>query len=272
MKTRTQKIVILALVTACALMSTFAMGAAVNDVTKTKHNFAIGGGAGGASAAPGTGQVQVCIFCHTPHNAVSAGPLWNKANLTATTASSFRLYTSSASISSATKGSALQADSPSLLCLGCHDGVTAMNILHNTSYGVDAASVGITGYPAGTNVITTSSGGVDAAYVMPAPVEDLMSGSGLTPEMRVGGATGTNLTDDHPIGFSYPAAYGEKPTKLRDITDPKMAGIRFFGPEKRVECSTCHNPHVDWNDVIGFKPFLVKSNAGSDLCFSCHDK
>lgn len=268
MRSIKQKIVILTLVATSVLLNSSAMAAAVNDVTKTKHNFAIGGGAGGAAAAGGTGQVQVCVFCHTPHNAVSAGPLWNKASATAATV--FKLYTSSSTLSSATKASTLTANSPSLLCLSCHDGKTAMNILHNTSYGVDVSTAGISGYPAGTSVITTSSGGVNAPYYMPAPVADLVNG-GLTPEMRTGGTSGDNLTDDHPIGFSYPAAYGEKPTKLHN--DIGMdSSIRFFGPQKRVECSTCHNPHIDPNGDDGFKPFLVKSNANSALCLTCHDK
>ena len=269
MKSFTKKLFVLALFITSILSSTLAIAAAIDDVTNTKHNFAIGGSARGAAAA-GTGQVQVCIYCHTPHNAVSVGPLWNKANTTVGTV--FKLYTSSPSLSSATKASTLTANSPSLLCLGCHDGKTAMNILHNTSYGVDAASVGIAGYPAGTRVITADGGAVNGAFVMQAPVEDLMSGTGLTPENRIGGASGDNLTDDHPIGFSYSAAYGEKPTKLRDTIDPQMSSIRFFGPEKRVECSTCHNPHLDPNGDIGFAPFLVKSNASSALCLSCHDK
>lgn len=265
-----QKIFLLAFVASSFLLTTSAISA-VNDVTKTKHNFAIGGGAGGASADASTGQVQVCIFCHTPHNASNAGPLWNKANKTAGTV--FSLYTSSTTLSSATKASSLPANSPSLLCLGCHDGKTAMNILHNTSYGVDAASAGIAGYPVGSNVITTSSGGVNAPYYMPAPVEDLMSGSGFTPEMRVGGDAGNNLTDDHPIGFSYSAAYAEKPTKLHNNIGMDSA-IRFFGPQQRVECSTCHNPHVDAAAPadVGFRPFLVTSNVGSALCLSCHNK
>lgn len=269
MKSCVRKIVVLALVAVSVLVSTSAMAAAVNDVYKTTHNFMVGGGSI-AAAASGTGQVQVCIYCHTPHNAVKNGPLWNKAN--STSAQAFKLYTSSATLSSATKASSLPAGSPSLLCLSCHDGKTAMNILHNTSYGVDAAAAGITGYPAGTNVITASNGTANAAYLMPAPVwnAELNDGNGgYNKDMRTG--MNDSLTDDHPVGFSYTAAYGEKPTKLNNNIGMDSA-IRFFGPQKRMECSTCHNPHIDSSVDINYKPFLAKSNANSELCLACHNK
>jgi hypothetical protein len=92
--------------------------------------------------------------------------------------------------------------------------------------------------------------------------------------MTSGNATaGDNLTDDHPIGFSYSDVYGERAAGLiaKGSVDAK---IRFFGSNDRVECSTCHDPHIDASKPadVGQKYFLVKSNAGSALCLSCHNK
>lgn len=59
---------------------------------------------------------QVCLPCHTPHNALvpgEAGVLWNHAETTQT----FVMY----------KSTAGQPEGPSKLCLSCHDGVTAID-------------------------------------------------------------------------------------------------------------------------------------------------
>ena len=37
-----------------------------------------------------------------------------------------------------------------------------------------------------------------------------------------------------------------------------------------VECTTCHNPHVQAKDVVS-QNFLVKDGSGGQLCLACHD-
>lgn len=59
---------------------------------------------------------QVCLPCHTPHNALLSGDdnvLWNHAETTQT----FVMYRSGIG----------QPEGPSKLCLSCHDGVTAID-------------------------------------------------------------------------------------------------------------------------------------------------
>lgn len=64
---------------------------------------------------------QVCVACHTPHNAQtgSTTPLWNHASTTAT----FTMYTSSTMKAVA----AGQPTSYSKACLSCHDGTVALD-------------------------------------------------------------------------------------------------------------------------------------------------
>jgi len=72
---------------------------------------------------------QVCLPCHTPHNALKSGEgnvLWNHEE----TAATFTMYSSAAG----------QPEGVSKLCLSCHDGVTALD-----SYGGDTGSVPLTG-------------------------------------------------------------------------------------------------------------------------------
>lgn len=270
MKVLLQKAVVLIAIVVGVLAASLAI-AGVGNVSNTKHNFKVGGVSQVYTAQDGSGADQVCAFCHTPHNAGSAQLLWNKANNTTPT---FRLYTSSNTLTSATRSSTLSPDSPSLLCLGCHDGKTAMNILHSSSIGVDPAGAGATGYPAGSKLIPTSNSGATALVMPDGQWNPLLEA--YDPSMNLGmsgGATdGLNLTDDHPIGFSYSTAYSQETNGGLHNNAGMDSRIRFFGASNKVECSTCHDPHVDTSANPELKPFLVKSNVGSGLCLTCHNK
>lgn len=272
MKMLLLKSVVLILIGVGVLATSRAM-AGVGNVSNTKHNFKVGGGSQVFTAQAGSGADQVCVFCHTPHNAGSPLLLWNKANNSAPV---FRLYTSSKTLTNATRSSSLGSDSPSLLCLGCHDGKTAMNVLHSSNIGVDPAGAGAIGYPAGSKLIPSSNFGA-APLVMPAGEWNPLL-EAFDPSMNLGmsgGATdGLNLTDDHPIGFSYSSAYVQETSGGLHNNIGMDSRIRFFGASKMVECSTCHDPHVEATDTVNpdLKPFLVKSNVGSGLCLTCHNK
>lgn len=71
----------------------------------------------------GWGSDQICIFCHTPHNAASnaTAPLWNHA----TTTQTFVLYSSA--VSSTSNATTTQPEGVSKLCLSCHDGTVAID-------------------------------------------------------------------------------------------------------------------------------------------------
>jgi hypothetical protein len=274
MKLLSQKTVALASLATGVLVSSLAV-AAVSNVANTKHNFAIGGN---SQAYQSTQISEVCVFCHTPHNSGNTRLLWNKAR---NSAPNFRLYTSSGTLRSVTKNqSSLTANSPSLLCLSCHDGKTAMNVLHNSP--VPGPSATGAGYGANTVYVQTST--AFNPVVMPAtgPYDFFTGTNG--PSMSIGLAavqgdttSGVNLTDDHPIGFSYSAAYAERATGLNPVATvatKSTNAVRFFGTTGKVECSSCHDPHVDYSASgnPALKPFLVMSNAQSALCLACHNK
>lgn len=269
MKLLTKKMVTLATLASGLVLTSLAMA---GNVANTKHNLSYNGAVGSVYKSNDPAATQVCVFCHTPHNAGQSRFLWNKAN---NTSINFRLYTSSGTLTSITKKSTLPAGSPSLLCLSCHDGKTAMNILHSSSFG-DAAAATAAGYPAGTRMWSTTNGGLTPA-VMQEGLTDMFTGLPM-PSMAIGGsATGADLTDDHPIGFSYSDAQVEKQAtsnSLHPIATVKSANpnVRFFGAKNRVECSSCHDPHADSNVNPALKPFLVQSNSGSALCLACHNK
>ena len=250
-------------------------------------------------AVSNSNATEVCVFCHTPHNASPAIPLWNKSFVDSNgqpTALSYQMYTSSPRLSTAVKQSSLSSGSMSLLCLSCHDGKSAINVLHNTS-----------AYDA-----TTSNGDyvLNMGIVGANPLTmDRIASGGLTYTDDIGatrdqndyvvsGGSKVNLTDDHPLGFSYTQALNDTDpitgvqminNNLRTLSDALSRGVRFFGPSNTVECSSCHNPHVYYGQgkMAGSRnmlpyattqaqldrtPFLVRDNNGSALCLACHIK
>jgi predicted CXXCH cytochrome family protein len=99
---------------------------AVQDVANTRHNLSTSG--------PGSFKseniTQVCVFCHTPHNATPDAPLWNR---TFSTGQTYLPYDST------TLQATPKPDQPtgrSRLCLSCHDGTVALGALVNPPTGV----------------------------------------------------------------------------------------------------------------------------------------
>lgn len=165
-----------------------------------------------------SGVTEICVFCHTPHNAsTTVEPLWNHALSAAT-------YTTYASSTlDATVGTPSGASS---LCLSCHDGTVAVD-----SYG------GVTG--------TNFMGTVNAAANF-----------------------GTDLSNDHPISFTYNTALVTADGGLNDPTTSPVADLLYGAGSDQVECASCHDVH----NGLGQPNLLVMSNVGSALCLTCHSK
>jgi len=170
---------------------------------------------------------EICVVCHTPHNAntsVANAPLWNHA---ISAVASYTLYSNAATMNSVVG----QPDGSSKLCLSCHDGTVALE-----NFG---------GVTTGSNTI---------------------SGTALV---------GTDLSNDHPISMTYDAALAttdgglfNPTTKLSGIggvTATINSSMLFAG---KMQCASCHDVHNSGN-LAGL---LLKSNAGSALCLTCHNK
>ncbi|MBI3996248.1 MAG: cytochrome c3 family protein [Candidatus Omnitrophica bacterium] len=91
--------------------------AAREGIAGTKHNLSASGP--GSVKAPGASD-DVCIFCHTPHNANPSRALWNQA----LPGAAYTLYTSVT-----LKATLQQPTGSSRLCLSCHDGTLALGNL-----------------------------------------------------------------------------------------------------------------------------------------------
>jgi len=233
-------------------------GMASGGIQYSKHDFSIssqdtgfGTNFGGTNLALANGYPadEICVFCHTPHGASSAGYLWNR---TTSAASTYSMYTSSSMTSAINMGTG--PTGLTLMCMSCHDGITsiAVGTLINAPYTELGRSQVILD-PAGT-----SFSAIGELYQGP---------TGLPPTWgpnignMVTGDTNADLSDDHPVSFTWvpgitgikdPAAWGAAPLKLFN---------------NRMECSTCHDVHDNTN-----APFLRMSNVNSNMCLSCHIK
>lgn len=231
------------------------VGAVTYGVKYTKHNL------GKTAETKGTGtqwfstnETEICVFCHAPHNANTAGGkkfLWNRYDSGLT----FYPYTGSPTLNFSKATFAISEISK--MCMSCHDGVTAVNVLFNTK------TINIQG--SGTFGENRYFGEFD--FVGPANI-----GGGTDSAAGSGG----DLTNDHPISFKYQSSIDGGDTTLnpRDGGGNSVGGLPLWN--EKVECVTCHDPHINYYPAYGgdasLKPFLRKSNGSSGLCFTCHNK
>lgn len=98
---------------------------------------------------------------------------------------------------------------------------------------------------------------------------DNAMGGSVTPNFthdttRLVSRTQVDPNTSHPVSLPYPraikAGYYVPPDAETGWQEVKL----FAGS---IECATCHDPHNPANGS-----FLRKSNRGSALCFTCHDK
>jgi len=259
---------LISLLLVCALAGLWALmplepaGAAkIADVANTKHNLSVTG----SGTVKATSESQICVFCHTPHGAetIPGAPLWNRKLSGAT----YTPYTSS-SIEANAAELAAGPGGTSKLCLSCHDGTMALGNV-NVLNGQANQSIALTGTaPGGT--MPTGPG----------------ANTGFTRNI------GVDLTNDHPISFTYDSALASRDGELR-VPDGINVGTRSVGVKPKLpleagqmQCSTCHDPHLRETDPLkGAAKFLrlnrlqeqtplggTFSDTGDIVCLACHDK
>lgn len=190
---------------------------------------------------------QICVYCHTPHNANTANGgqlLWNRPLSTA----SYTLYQSPTFNATMTQP---DSQSSSSLCLSCHDGTIAVdNVLRRP-----VTSTG----PNGQNLDKMADGAGNCGNCHTAP----QAGQADSALNRVRhGFLGTDLSNDHPVNMPYDNTLD---TGLKTPAAVASGGLKLFNG--KVQCASCHDPHVYLE-----KAFLRVSNSGSALCMTCHAK
>jgi predicted CXXCH cytochrome family protein len=145
-----KKVLILAL----ALLVVAGVAFAAIDGSDHDMNFVFGGGTD-----------ETCIYCHHPHsgNVVSTSLLWNR-NADTTT---YTTYTT-ARVTLNDDGDDLGANTPSRLCMSCHNGTTALNSVINAG---------------GKTLVSNTA-------------------DDITPTVGIASDT-AGLSNDHPVGIDY---------------------------------------------------------------------
>lgn len=218
-----------------------------------KHNLSTTG----PGPVKSTTMTEVCVFCHTPHNAAPASPLWNQSMSVGV---SYQPYTSST----------LQAavgvpTGSSKLCLSCHDGTvaigsTAMNGL------IAMQGVGVGGKLTGASVI----------------------GPDLTTSHPVSFAPVTDATIVTPPANSPVQLDASGQVQCRTCHDPHQMDIdpttkKFLVVNNSASglCVVCHKP-LYWASnpsahMTSTKSYLAAQGAhtgyttvATNACESCH--
>jgi len=166
-----------------------------------------------------------CYFCHAVHTPDEGVPGSGGYPMWNKDLSSLGPYSI---YSSPTLESSLASppNVESLACLSCHDGTVALNVIRSGTLGTMSPSAFLGDRPSNL---------------------------------------GTDLSNDHPISFSYDQLVD---SGFAPLASAVVSGLKFYGAElDQLECATCHDPHDPT-----YPPFLRVSNAGSTLCLACHQK
>lgn len=240
---------------------------------------------------------EICVYCHTPHgaNTAAAVPLWNRSLPTTTTYTTYdKLNTSSLT------QAVYQPGAASLPCLSCHDGSQAIDAIINMPGSGQYSAIpdptkwqpvaALGQFKSGQHRTMIQCMACHASDGGPGGL-----GSGVATDFSVF-LIGTDLRNDHPVGVLFPNQNGAN-TDWKTPTGTATNGVtvaKFFddGPSNghmdkteirlydsgngpSVECASCHDPHGVPSSGPGSTinaTFLRKSNTGSAVCMTCHNK
>lgn len=270
----------------------------VAGISSTKHNLSISG----PGTYKATSESQLCIYCHYPHNANPAAPLWNHTLSSAT-------YTpySSLTLAAAAPG---QPTGASKLCLSCHDGTVALGSVHNRPFGAGSGTItGLAGFLIGEANLGTDlrddhpiSFTYDVSLVATNP--ELVSPATLTGKIKPDGNNQLQCTSCHEphsdinpkfmhTAYKDGAGYGSplcktchNKTYWNTVTNNShreslaqwngtgtnpwhIAGQNLANNAnstvKANGCENCHKPHTAPNNRN------LKGTSTSGICLTCHN-
>jgi len=235
---------------------TIAVAPGYAAVATTKHNLSVSG----PGTVKATGEAEICVFCHAPHNTSPSGQLWNRR-----IGASYTPYTSSTR-----KSIAGQPNGASLLCLSCHDGTIALGEVRNRASAIAMAG-GVTTMPAGNAQVGTDlSDDHPVSFVFDAA---LRSARG-------------ELTDPatlvKPNKVRLDATSQLQCTSCHDPHDDTNSKFLVVANTASALCNTCHiknywagsdhkNAGKTWNNVAPNPwPHTAATTVAANACENCH--
>ena len=179
-------------------------------------------------------ETEICKFCHVPHNPVAAVPLWSHA---LSQVASYDVPVLSRMRPRAQ--TAPQPDGASRLCLSCHDGTVALGDL---------------GRPGGDIAMTGAQ----------------------RLERGRRGHIGTDLSGSHPVSFVLrddgPEGDDARPDMgLRPLESILSEGVVRLDAQRKMQCTTCHDPHADRYYEPGRVPHFWVRPGVNEVCLACHE-
>ena len=250
------------------------------DVVNTPHNLATSG----PGAVRATTEDEVCIFCHTPHAASTAAPLWNRRDSGGT----YLTYESST-----LKVAPGQPSGASRLCLSCHDGTIALGEVRSRTtpitmvtgpylppgrsrLGLDLSD----DHPVSLNYADALA--VSAGALRPAPEAD---GNSLLDKLGEVQCTSCHDAHDNRLGqfLRITPVNGALCVACHNQsgwgqTSHATSGSSWDGPVSgpsprpdmttvaNFACQSCHSTHA----APGREQLLLDS-IEEDTCYACHD-
>lgn len=231
-------------------------GAQTISVVSSPHDLS----AGSTGRVRAASEDQVCVFCHTPHNASPVGALWNRS----LSSQAYSVYTS-ASLN-ATPG---QPTGSSKLCLSCHDGTIALGRVLSSDQPLQMSG-GVTNMPAGHANLGTDlrddhpiSFRFDSSLVS----KDLhLRDPGALPrQIKLDSNRELQCTSCHD---AHNNAFGQF-LVMRNTNSELCMSCHQVGRTDisgHAQCIDCHQSHTAPSG-----PYLLKRLTVSETCLSCHD-
>jgi predicted CXXCH cytochrome family protein len=227
-----------------------------SSIQNSPHNLS----ASGPGTIRASAEEQICIFCHTPHNAAPIQPLWNR-NVPVTA------YTPYSSNSLDAKPG--QPTGSSKLCLSCHDGTIALGSVLSRNQPIQMVG-GITTLPPGakSNLGTDLSDDHPISFrydeALAAKDPKLKSPHGLPTGVRLDRNSELQCTSCHD---AHNDQFGK--FLVMDNSQSQLCNA-CHSPGKttiasHTRCASCHQQHTAPSG-----PYLLKAKTVGETCFTCH--
>lgn len=249
------------------------------SINASKHNLS----ATGPGTIKAAAESEICVFCHVPHNAKAAGPLWNRDQ----PAGPYTPYASSTRKITVPG----QPTGASILCLSCHDGTIALGKIGSRAGAIAMAS-------GKTNFMTGDPGYLGTDLSDDHPVSFLYAGVLGNPELRSpsgsvkldAGAqmqcTACHSPHDNANGkflvvnniqsalctnchqkTGWPASSHMSSTKTWNGSGTNPWAHTSFSPQNVANnaCESCHRPHT-----APGRNRLLNAALEQDNCLVCH--
>jgi predicted CXXCH cytochrome family protein len=240
---------------ACLLPAAVARGQQIS-VVNSPHDLSAGSSARVRAAT----EDQVCIFCHTPHNASPVAALWNRSLSSQT----YSVYTSRS-----LQAKPGQPTGSSKLCLSCHDGTIALGSVLSQPVPIPMSG-GVMTMPRGPGNLGTDlrddhpiSFQFDSSLI--AKDTMLRQPLGLPHQIKLDPNRELQCTTCHD---AHNNAFG-KFLVMRNTNSELCVSCHQMGNTDISGHSNCTDCHQSHSAPSG--PYLLRRQTVSRTCLACHD-